>query len=268
MPFFNNRKISIRDFELNVTYTGSGTNAQTIVFLHDSLGCISLWRDFPGKLGSYTSTNAFTYDRRGYGLSSSLSNEPRQVDYMETEADILIELLDKCGIEKPVLFGHSDGGTIALLTAAKYPERVKAIITEGAHVFVEEITLDGIERAIEQYDMGLKERLEKYHGANTQALFDAWTGTWLSAAYRDWNIEHFLPQIQCPVLAIQGTEDEYGSMAQVASIVQHTSGPAEPCMIVNAGHSPHKQSELWVIEHSCIFLDKYRLITDANQRLK
>jgi pimeloyl-ACP methyl ester carboxylesterase len=258
---FHNRKISIGDFDLNASYLASDGYSGTIVYLHDSLGCISLWRDFPQRLGNTVQANSFIYDRRGYGLSSPFDGTARQTDYMEKEAEQLIVLLDQCGIEHPVLFGHSDGGTIALLAAAKYPQRIKAVITEGAHVFVEEITLDGIVRAKEQYTMGLKERLEKYHGHKTQALFEAWTETWLSDAYRDWNIEHFLPQIQCPVLVIQGTEDEYGSTEQVASIVRHTSGPAESCMIQNAGHSPHKQSEHWVIDRCYTFLDKHSLIT-------
>ena len=257
---FQNHKISIEDFELNVSYTALDNSAATIVYLHDSLGCVSLWRDFPQQLGATVHANALLYDRRGYGLSSPFGDTARQTDYMEKEAEQLIMLLDQCGIEHPVLFGHSDGGTIALLAAAKYPQRFKAVITEGAHVFVEEITIDGILRAKEQYTMGLKGRLEKYHGDKTQALFEAWTETWLSAAYRDWNIEHFLPQIQCPVLVIQGTEDEYGSIEQVESIVRHTSGPAESFMIVNAGHTPHKQSEHWVIDRCYTFLDKQGLI--------
>ncbi len=259
MPSLRNQKINIRDFELNVSYQGTKETTETIVFLHDSLGCISLWRDFPEKLGNTLHYGYMSYDRRGYGLSAPFGDEPRQTDYMETEADVLIELLAQSGIDKPILFGHSDGGTIALLAAAKYPDKIKAVITQGAHVFVEDITLDGIERAKEQYHAGLKERLEKYHDAKTQALFEAWTETWLSEVYRNWNIEHFLPQIQCPVLVIQGSEDEYGSADQVQAIVQQTSGPAEACMIINAGHSPHKQSERWVIDCCYTFLEKHGL---------
>ncbi len=258
---FQNQKITIEDFELNATYQASGDNNTTIVYLHDSLGCISLWRDFPHHLSTTVRASTFIYDRRGYGLSSPFDSLARQTDYMEREAELLVKLLEQCGIERPILFGHSDGGTIALLAAAKYPQHFKAVITEGAHVFVEDITLDGILRAKEQYKMGLKERLEKYHGDKTEALFAAWTETWLSTAYRDWNIEHFLQQVQCPVLVIQGTEDEYGSIEQVDAIVRHTSGPAESCMIVNAGHTPHKQSEHWVIDRCYSFLDKHGLIT-------
>lgn len=246
---------------INVVQHKFPGSCTTIVFLHDSLGYIALWRGFPQKMAEAANANAFIYDRLGYGNSAPFSSELRQVNYMETEADLLITILDKYNITNPILFGHSDGGTIALLAAAKYPDKIKAVITEGAHVFVEEETLEGIIQAKEQYrTTNLKERLEKYHGAKTQALFDAWTETWLSPAYRNWNIEHFLPQIICPVLAIQGVEDEYGTLAQVQSIVNQVSGSAEMYMVVNAGHSPHKQSELWVINQCCSFLEKHKLM--------
>lgn len=254
--------IHLRDFTLRVQHRIINPEWNTIVFLHDSLGCIALWRDFPEKMARAAQTNFMVYDRRGYGASGSFGPEPRQTDYMETEADILIELLDRCGMRNPILFGHSDGGTIALLAAAKYPEAIKAVLTEGAHVFVEDITLDGIAMAKEQYrTTSLQERLQKYHGGHTQALFEAWTETWLSEAFYSWNMEHFLPHIKCPVLVIQGVEDEYGSAAQVTAIVSASSGPAEACMVVNAGHSPHKQNELWLIDRCCIFLDQHGLLT-------
>lgn len=237
-------------------------STNTIVFLHDSLGCVALWRDFPQKMAEASGADAFIYDRLGYGRSAQFpSSDPRQVNYMETEADLLLTLLDKYNITNPILFGHSDGGTIALLAAAKYPDKIKAVITEGAHVFVEEETLEGILQTREQYHTtNLKERLEKYHGTKTPALFNAWTETWLSPAYRNWNIEHFLPQITCPVLIIQGEEDEFGTQAQVQSIVNQVSGPADRYMVVNAGHSPHKQNELWMINQCCSFLEKHKLL--------
>lgn len=251
----------MEELKINIAQHKTPGSAHTIVFLHDSLGCVSLWRDFPQKMAEAAHADAFTYDRLGYGCSAPFASSSRQVNYMETEADLLINILDKYNITHPILFGHSDGGTIALLAAAKCPDKIKAVITEGAHVFVEEETLDGILQAKEQYKTtNLKERLEKYHGAKTQALFDAWTETWLSPAYRNWNIEHFLPQITCPVLVIQGVEDEYGTIAQVQSVVNQVSGPAEMYMVVNAGHSPHKQSELWVINQCCAFLEKHKLM--------
>jgi pimeloyl-ACP methyl ester carboxylesterase len=241
-----------------VRYSIVDDTETTIVFLHDSLGCTSLWRDFPLKMAEAAGCNAFVYDRLGYGNSAPFTDEHRETNYMETEAEILMEILDKANIRNPILFGHSDGGTIALLAAAKYPGLIKTVITEGAHVFVEEETLEGIIQAKENYaTTNLKERLEKYHGDKTQALFNAWTETWLSPAYRSWNIEHFLPQVTCPVLVIQGVEDEFGTLAQVQAIANQVSGPAETYMVVNAGHSPHKQSELWVINQCCAFLERH-----------
>jgi pimeloyl-ACP methyl ester carboxylesterase len=251
----------MKEHDINIVQHNLPGSINTIVFLHDSLGCVTLWRDFPQKMAEAAHADAFIYDRLGYGNSAPFSSALRQINYMETEADLLINLLDEYNITNPILFGHSDGGTIALLAAAKYPDKIKAVITEGAHVFVEEETLDGILQAKEQYrTTNFKERLEKYHGTKTQALFDAWTETWLSPAYRDWNIEHFLAQIICPVLVIQGVEDEYGTAAQVQSIVNQVSGPADTYMVVNAGHSPHKQSELWVINQCCSFLEKHKLM--------
>ncbi len=230
--------------------------ATTIVFLHDSLGCTALWRDFPERLARAAGMNAFSYDRLGYGQSPPFASDERSKDYMEKEVEILTSVLEEHGIENPVLFGHSDGGTIALLAAAKYPNAFQAVITEGAHVFVEEETIDGILRAKEQYaTTNLKERLQKYHGANTQPLFDAWTETWLSPMYRDWNIEVKLAGITCPVMVIQGSEDEYGTLAQVDAILGGVSAVSKKCIVANAGHSPHKQSERWLINECCLFLE-------------
>ncbi len=147
----------------------------TIIFLHDSLGCIELWRDFPVKLGAAANCNILVYDRHGYGKSEPFLTTHRENDYMEHEADILCEIILEKGISNPVLFGHSDGGTIALLAAAKYPDLITAVITEGAHIFVEDETLSGIREALEDYDQtDLKSKLEKYHGDKTEAMFMAW----------------------------------------------------------------------------------------------
>jgi pimeloyl-ACP methyl ester carboxylesterase len=235
--------------------------AGTIVFLHDSLGCIALWRDFPEQLALAAGYHAFIYDRRGYGGSSSFAEKQREKDYMEQEAEVLMELLEHCGIKDPVLFGHSDGGTIALLAAAKYPGQIKAVITEGAHVFVEGITIDGIEQVMEQFEHSdLPLRLARYHGDKTQAVFDAWTKTWLADFYRDWNIEHFLPQITCPVYVVQGEADEFGTIRQVQSITGKVSGPADHFLIPNAGHSPHKQAAYFLIQKIVLFLEQQHLI--------
>ena len=232
-------------------------NKPVLVFLHDSLGCIQLWRDFPAKLALATQCNVFLYDRQGYGQSDPFGPGQRKTTYLEEEAHILAAVLQKAGIEHVILFGHSDGGSIALVAAAEYPDLVKGIITEGAHVFVEEITLAGIREAVKAYqNTSLPQKLAKYHGDKTEQVFRAWTDTWLSPEYRDWNIEEYLPRIECPALIIQGTADEYGTEAQVDAIVEQAGGKAEKWMIPDVGHSPHKEAPEEVLQKSTEFLRK------------
>lgn len=254
-------QLKIQDLKINQIqikthyYQCEQTSRSTIVFLHDSLGCIKLWRNFPLELAEQTQTNALIYDRQGYGESSPFTSSHRPKNYMELEADFLHLLITEMKLESVILFGHSDGGTIALLAAAKYPEKIKAVITEGAHVFVEEITLEGIREAVKHYqNTNLKERLEKYHGSKTEAVFNAWTETWLSPMYRDWNIEHWLKKITCPCLIIQGSNDEYGSEAQVDAIVNQVSGVAKKLMITGIGHTPHKESAETTLQETIMFI--------------
>lgn len=236
---------------------GNFIGMPTLIFLHDSLGCIELWRDFPQKLGQTLSCNAIVYDRLGYGKSGPLLSNIRGLDYMEIEADILNDLMVCWGIENAVLFGHSDGGSIALLMAAKYPDKINGLISEGAHVFVEDITIKGIEAAVELYNTtDLKARLTKYHGDNTEAMFMAWTQTWLREDFRVWNIESYLKNIVCPVLAIQGEEDEYGTLKQVRNIVEKTSGKSQEVIIPKIGHTPHKEVTNLILKESADFLSQ------------
>jgi pimeloyl-ACP methyl ester carboxylesterase len=227
----------------------------TIIFLHDSLGCIELWREFPARLGAMANCNVLIYDRQGYGQSCAFTYEKRSNDYMELEADILIDLLDYWQIENPILFGHSDGGSIALITAGKYPDRIAAVITEGAHIFVEDITLEGIHAAISLYKKtDLKQKLMRYHGAKTEAMFWAWASTWTEASFRTWNIEHFLPTINCPSLIVQGANDEYGSLEQVDRIVSAVNGQSKRLILADVGHTPHKEASIKVLNESVKFL--------------
>lgn len=214
----------------------------TLIFLHDSLGCTVLWRDFPQRLAAATQCNLLIYDRLGYGQSAPVPTHERPVNYMEVEADKLNNLLIAQGIDDAILFGHSDGGTIALIAASKYPHRIKAVICEAAHIFVEDITLAGIRAAIETYKTtDLAQRLAKYHGDKVDTLFRAWTETWTRSDYRDWNIESLLPAITAPLLFIQGDVDEYGSLDQVRKTSYQVSGPAEECILPGVGHTPHKE---------------------------
>jgi pimeloyl-ACP methyl ester carboxylesterase len=227
----------------------------TIVFLHDSLGSVQLWRDFPQKLAAATQCNLLLYDRLGYGQSEPMPTYVRPVNYMEQEADILYELLTALEIDSAILFGHSDGGTIALLTASKYPAKIKAVVAEAAHIFVEDVTLNGIYKAIDAYkNTNLVERLSKYHGEKTDTLFKAWTETWTRADYRTWNIEHLLKNIVCPLLFIQGESDEYGTLMQVEKTITQVSGSAEKYLIPNIGHTPHKEAPQLTLDKSIEFI--------------
>lgn len=229
----------------------------TLVFLHDSLGCIELWRDFPQKLGQLTQCNVLIYDRQGYGKSCPFAYTQRDKDYMEEEADILNELLSYWGLEQVILFGHSDGGSIALIAAAKYPDKIMGIITEGAHIFVEDISVEGIQEAIYLYQTtDLNTRLEKYHGEKTPDMFWAWAATWTNEDFYSWNIEHFLPLIHCSALVIQGENDEYGTLHQVTQAVRQISGQAQALIIPNVKHTPHKEVPELILEKSTRFIEQ------------
>ncbi len=227
----------------------------TMVFLHDSLGCTVLWRDFPQKLADVAHCNLLMYDRLGYGQSAAMSTHERPVNYMELEADKLNNLLLDQGIDKAILFGHSDGGTIALITASKHPSRISAVICEAAHIFVEDITLAGIRAAMETYrTTDLAQRLAKYHGDKVDTLFKAWTETWTRSDYRDWSIEYLLPSVTAPLLFIQGDADEYGTLDQVHRTVSQVSGPAEECILSGVGHTPHKEAPQATLEVASNFI--------------
>lgn len=231
--------------------------APTMVFLHESLGCIETWREFPAFLAEAAGLDAIVYDRLGYGLSAPMSDAPRTKRYLHVEAERLFALLDALGIGDVVLFGHSDGGSIALLAAAMQPTRVKAVITEGAHVFVEEETLEGVRIAKAlMAKTDLPTRLARYHGDKVARLTSAWIDTWLSPGFRDWNIEADLRFARCPALLIQGEDDEYGTPAQVDSIVKAWGGKAEALLLPKARHTPHREATKAVMDAVTTFLPR------------
>jgi pimeloyl-ACP methyl ester carboxylesterase len=227
------------------------------VFLHDSLGCITAWRDFPEQLATALGCNALVYDRRGYGGSSPFGPEPRRPGYLEDEADVLMRVLEACGVRQAVLFGHSDGGSIALVAAARWPDIVEAVVTEGAHVFVEELTVAGIRDARSALrTTDLRERLRRHHGERTDAVISAWIDTWLSPEFRDWTIARYLPSIRCPVLVLQGADDEFGTPDQVRAIADGVSGPARTHLIPDVGHTPHRTVPEEVLRLTTAFLSE------------
>ena len=212
----------------------------TLVFLHEGLGSIRQWRDFPAKVAAATGCRALVYDRYGYGNSDVLAAERVGTDFMHLEAlQVLPDLLAKLKIDNPIFVGHSDGASIALIYAgAGHP--VRGIAAMAPHVFIEDICVNSIQEAAKQFETGaLPERLAKYH-RDARKTFHLWADAWLDPAFRAWNIEQYLPGIRCPVLAIQGEDDEYGTMAQLDRIQRLVKGPCELLKLRACGHSPHK----------------------------
>jgi len=251
------RSIDVKGNKLYIEYENAFENRLTIVFLHDSLGCTHLWRDFPVKLGAALACNILVYDRLGYGKSEVMKTHERTVNYMEQEADLLNELLCTLDVQDAVLFGHSDGGTIALIAASKYPENIQAAISEAGHIFVEDITIQGVRDALEAYNTtNLGERLQKYHGDKVKMLFMAWTEIWLSEKFKNWNIEYLLKDITCPLLFIQGENDEYGTLDQLEKTTAQVSGISEKYIIPEIGHTPHKEVPELVLKRSVEFLQQ------------
>ena len=226
-----------------------------IVFLHEGLGCMKLWKDFPLKLCRMTGCRGLMYDRYGYGESDKIE-EPRENDFLYNEAaSVLPELLEKLGIAEPVmLFGHSDGGTISLIFSALYPDKTAAIVAESSHIFIEPVTIRGIRQAIFAYtNNGLKEKLEKYHGDKTDSMFYSWANVWTSEETAGWSIELILPEITSPVLAIQGENDNYGTALQTETITSHVNGPSKLIHIPDCGHIPHHEQREIVLKNTAEF---------------
>lgn len=222
----------------------------TIVLLHEGLGSVSMWRDFPDKLAAATGAPVFLYSRAGYGRSSS-SPLPWPTRYMHREAlDVLPKVLAAAGIGDHVLLGHSDGGSIALIYAGGAARTgLKGIVTMAAHAFNEEVCVQSIAMARDAYaTTDLRQRLMRYHGDNVDNAFRGWNDVWLSPDFWHWNIEEYFPRIQVPVLAIQGLDDEYGTEKQVDAIVTQVAGPAEKLMLPACKHSPHRDQAQAVLD--------------------
>jgi len=213
----------------------------TLVFLHEGLGSIRQWRDFPAQVASASGCRALVYDRYGYGQSDVLQEARRTVRFMHDEAlGALPTLLEELNVTQPILVGHSDGASIALIYAgAGYP--VRAIVAMAPHVFIEPICLSSIRKATETFETtDLPARLGRYH-RDVRKTFYGWADVWLDPQFEGWDIrEDYLPAIRCPVLAIQGHDDEYGTMAQLDEIARRVKGPCELLKLEKCGHSPFR----------------------------
>jgi pimeloyl-ACP methyl ester carboxylesterase len=237
----------------------SGEGQPSIVFLHEALGCIELWKNFPNLVAEATGLNVVIYERQGHGESSPL-DLPRPLDYLEIEAqEYLPQLLKQLGIKCPILIGHSDGATIALIYAALYP--VSMVLTAAAHVLVEDFTIKGVGLAAQDYHKNnIGEKLAKYHGAKAHDLFWAWADTWLNPAFRGWSTAHLLPVIEVPVLLVQGKEDEFATLDQIDLIAEGIGSQAPIVVLENCGHSPHIQAKDKFLEALCAFIKKHRAL--------
>ena len=244
---------------LNYEWVGSGgQDSPALVFLHEGLGSIRQWRDFPAKVAAATRCRALVYDRYGYGQSDVLAEARRGVHFMHDEAlRALPAMLKALKIENPILIGHSDGASIALIHAGG-GFKVKAIVAMAPHVFIEPVCLSSIRKAVETFEgTDLKERLGKYH-RDARKTFYGWADVWLDPEFPSWDIrEDYLPTIECPVLAIQGEDDEYGTMAQLDDTKRRVRR-CELLKLPDCGHSPFKDQPERVLSAIRSFIAKSR----------
>ena len=227
-------------------------STDTLVFLHDALGSIPQWKDFPKQLAKTCRLNAVVIERQGHGKSSRFS-KVRTKNYLQEEAfDVLPNILALLKIQQPILVGHSDGGTIALLYASQF--KTKALVSIAAHVLVEEMTVQGIRDTLE-HRKELKEKLSKYHFGKTEQLIRYWSETWLASEFQGFNILKELQSITSPIMVIQSDHDPYGSLLQIESIFQQVASTDKASLVVtNGGHLPHLAKTTEVVHQIADFL--------------
>jgi pimeloyl-ACP methyl ester carboxylesterase len=232
---------------------GDAASPYTIVFLHEGLGSVALWRDFPGKVARRLGAPALVYSRFGYGQSDGLQGR-RTPQFMHEEAlDVLPRLLDRFGIDRPLLVGHSDGASIALIHAALSGRPVAGLVCMAPHVFVEPVCVESIAKIRETYrTTDLRQRLARYH-ARVDDAFLGWADIWLEPGFRNWSIEGLVDRIAEPMLLIQGRDDEYGTLAQLDRIEARAKGPTSRLVLDSCGHSPHRDQEAAVLDAIAAF---------------
>ncbi|WP_430795454.1 alpha/beta fold hydrolase [Achromobacter spanius] len=243
-----------RDMELECQWIApERRESPLLVFLHEGLGSVSMWKDFPQRACLAAGCRGLVYSRYGYGRSTPRPlREQWPVDFMHGEArevlPALFKALDVDALaDKPVLFGHSDGGSIALLYAAMHPDAVAGVVAAAPHIFVEDVSVANIGQARQAYvESDLRARLGRHH-QDVDSAFWGWNDIWLKPEFRRWNIEDYLSRIACPVLAMQGVDDEYGTLEQVRGI-RRRAPHAELLEIAECGHSPHRDQPATVVQ--------------------
>jgi len=222
-----------------------------LIFLHEGLGSIELWRDFPARVVDATGHPGLVYSRHGYGWSDPLVG-PRQPDYMHREArEVLPVIAGGFTGDAPILIGHSDGASIALIYAGS-GHRVAGLVLLAPHVFVEDLGLESI-RSLHASSAELVERMAKYH-TDPEATLRGWAEVWLDERFRSWNLEGYLARIRCPILLVQCEGDEYGSIAHLDAIESQVQGPVERLVFPGPGHSPHLSNPEPVIAATTRFI--------------
>ncbi len=243
------RAVSTPWGSLDAAWLGAApSQAPSWVLLHDGLGSLGLWREFPRALGRATGWGVLVYSRLGHGRSDPC-RLPRPTTFMHDEATGVLPLVLRAwGVERHVLLGHSDGGSIALIHAAVTPQPgLLGVATEAAHVFCEDATVSAIDRATKEFDAGdLRSRLARHHGANVDVCFRGWAEAWLHPDFRAWDLRALLPRVGVPVLALQGAADDYGTPAQLSAIGCLTG--AETVLMPACGHTPHRDRPQEVLD--------------------
>jgi pimeloyl-ACP methyl ester carboxylesterase len=224
------------------SWTPVATASATILLFHDSLGCVALWRDFPARLAEITGRRVVAYDRLGFGRSDP---HPGRLapDFIIAEATGSIPVLcAELGLDALIPFGHSVGGAMAVGLAARSPDRCAAVVTMSAQAFVEDRTTAGVREARDAFQApGQLERLARHHGDKARWVLDSWTETWLSPGFAGWTLDADLARIRCPLLALHGDRDEYGSRRHPQRIVAQAGGPVEMELLADCGHLPHRE---------------------------
>lgn len=213
-----------------------------VVLLHESLGCIGLWKDYPQQLADRTGRRVLAYDRPGFGQSSPITTLPG-LDFMQVEADVsLPQLLEALGVQRYVLYGHSVGGPIALTHAAQHAGGTLAVISEAGQAFVTPQTLEAIHAARDYFSKPENlARLARWHGERAQWVLDAWSLVWTHPGFAHWSLQEILPQVSCPTLVVHGHRDEYGPLAFAHAIAQGVRGAVQLNLWPDCGHHPYRE---------------------------